>query len=115
MSRPSSRASRRSVSGGSILDDVVRRSRTLSQTIASYGSRAVSSDRSRGRRNSITDEFKRRSISLDRATRFDDMMVQAGGTPRATKIRRWEGNLRTTTNWDCLAKVCLSLIYLVYN
>lgn len=89
----------------SSLNDVVRRSRTLTNTIGLYGSRSSNHEVARGRRDLITDEYKRRSASLDRATRFDDMMAQAGTTPRSTKIRRWDGNCRTTANWDCLHKV----------
>ena len=114
MSRSASRSSR-PVSRGSVLpspvlpqfNNVMRRSRGFATTPSSHrsSSRQSSRNSSRGRRSSITDDYKRRSISADRAKTLDDMIAQAGGISRTTKIRRWDGNCRTTTNWDFLRKV----------
>ena len=107
MSRPASRGSTSASPILPQLNNVVRRSRALLSTPSSRRSSTRPSSRSssRGRRNSLTEEYKRRSISADRAKTFDDMIAQAGGIPRQTKIRRWDGNCRTTTNWDFLRKV----------
>jgi hypothetical protein len=83
-----------------------RKSRAaLSRPTVNSMSRSASRNSSRGRRNSITDEYKRRSISADRVRDFDHMIAQAGGNPRPTKVRRWDGNCRATTNWDCIGQV----------
>ena len=73
--------------------------------VSSRGSRGQRSRRtsiySRPSFNASTDALvnRRRSLTLNRMT----------GTSRPAGIKRWEGNTRTTTSWDCLRRVSRSV------
>ena len=79
-----------------------------SHRVSTMGSRGRSA--SRGRRDSVSDLInRRRSISLDRASSIfgTDTAIAASGREagRPTRVRRWDGNDRTTSSWDSIRKV----------
>ena len=86
-----------------------RQSRLVIQDLQSPRMPSLGNIAQRSRRGSVASRRSYSASAEDLTLRRRSFLNSNTIAPKATDIKRWDGNRRTTSNWDCLRRVSCRL------